>query len=59
MFDGTKTLTVNGTVAKLEWANPHVYVCERITLRDPDILQFDITTTAPDIFTATDKRTRM
>ncbi|MEJ1963753.1 MAG: DUF6152 family protein [Gammaproteobacteria bacterium] len=26
MFDGTKTLTVNGTVAKLEWANPHVYV---------------------------------
>jgi hypothetical protein len=26
MFDGTKTLTVSGTVAKLEWANPHVYV---------------------------------
>jgi hypothetical protein len=26
MFDGTKTLTVTGTVAKLEWANPHVYV---------------------------------
>src|SRR3954454_22073219 len=26
MFDGTKTLTVSGTVAKLEWANPHVYI---------------------------------
>jgi hypothetical protein len=26
MFDGTKTLTVSGTVAKLEWANPHVFV---------------------------------
>ncbi len=24
MFDGTKTLTVAGTVAKLEWTNPHV-----------------------------------
>jgi hypothetical protein len=32
---------------------------ERITLRDPDTLQFDITTTAPDLFTATDKRTRV
>lgn len=26
MFDGTKTLSVTGTVAKLEWSNPHVYV---------------------------------
>jgi hypothetical protein len=26
MFDGTKTLTVTGTVAKIEWVNPHVYV---------------------------------
>jgi thiosulfate/3-mercaptopyruvate sulfurtransferase len=26
MFDGGKTLTVAGTVAKLEWSNPHVYV---------------------------------
>jgi hypothetical protein len=26
MFDGTRTLTVTGTVAKLEWVNPHVYV---------------------------------
>jgi hypothetical protein len=26
MFDGTKTLTVHGTVAKIEWSNPHVYV---------------------------------
>jgi hypothetical protein len=34
-------------------------IVERITLRDPDTLQFDITTTAPDIFTATDKRTRV
>lgn len=26
MFDGSGTRTVNGTVAKLEWANPHVFV---------------------------------
>ncbi|HEV7715243.1 MAG TPA: DUF6152 family protein [Steroidobacteraceae bacterium] len=26
MFDGTRTLTVSGTIAKLEWMNPHVYV---------------------------------
>ena len=26
MFDGSRTLTVNGTIAKLEWMNPHVYV---------------------------------
>jgi hypothetical protein len=26
MFDGSRTLMVNGTVAKLEWMNPHVFV---------------------------------
>jgi hypothetical protein len=26
MFDASKTLTVSGTVAKLEWMNPHVFV---------------------------------
>jgi hypothetical protein len=26
MFDGKRTLTVSGTVAKLEWANPHVFI---------------------------------
>ena len=26
MFDGTRTLTVKGTVAKLEWTNPHVFI---------------------------------
>jgi hypothetical protein len=26
MFDGTRTATVKGTVAKLEWTNPHVFV---------------------------------
>jgi hypothetical protein len=26
MFDGSKKLTVSGTVAKLEWSNPHVFV---------------------------------
>lgn len=24
MFDGSRTLTVRGTVAKLEWVNPHI-----------------------------------
>jgi hypothetical protein len=26
MFDDSRTLEVTGTVAKLEWTNPHVYV---------------------------------
>ena len=26
MFDGTATRTVSGTVAKLEWKNPHVFL---------------------------------
>ena len=26
MFEGAKTLSVNGSVAKLEWMNPHVYL---------------------------------
>lgn len=26
MFDGSRTLKVSGTVAKFEWANPHVFV---------------------------------
>jgi hypothetical protein len=26
MFDATRTATVAGSVAKLEWANPHVFV---------------------------------
>jgi hypothetical protein len=26
MFDGSKIATVSGTVAKLEWANPHVFI---------------------------------
>lgn len=26
MFDGSKILTVSGSVAKLEWSNPHVFI---------------------------------
>jgi hypothetical protein len=26
MFDASKTLAVTGTVAKLEWVNPHVFI---------------------------------
>jgi hypothetical protein len=26
MFDGTRQLTVKGTVAKLEWTNPHIFI---------------------------------
>jgi hypothetical protein len=26
MFDGTRTATVKGTLAKLEWTNPHVFI---------------------------------
>ncbi len=36
-----------------------VKIVERISLSDPDTLQIEMTTTAPDIFTAPDKRTRV
>jgi Family of unknown function (DUF6152) len=26
MFDGSRSLTVRGTIAKVEWSNPHVFV---------------------------------
>ena len=26
MFDGSRTVTVVGTLAKLEWTNPHVFI---------------------------------
>jgi hypothetical protein len=26
MFDGSRTVTVTGTVAKIEWMNPHVFI---------------------------------
>src|SRR5262245_15469796 len=26
MFDGKQTVTVTGTVAKIEWTNPHVFI---------------------------------
>lgn len=36
-----------------------VRITERITLRDPDTLVFDIETIAPDVLTAPDRRTRI
>ena len=26
MFDGTKTLTIEGTVKELQWTNPHIWL---------------------------------
>jgi hypothetical protein len=26
MFDGSKTVTVTGVVAKLDWSNPHIFI---------------------------------
>ena len=37
----------------------NVKITERISLRDADTLQFEITTTAPEIFIAPDRRTRL
>jgi hypothetical protein len=34
MFDGTRTRTVTGTVAKVEWMNPHVYVWVYVPKRE-------------------------
>ncbi len=34
MFDASKKLTVSGTVAKLEWMNPHVFVWLYVPQKD-------------------------
>jgi Family of unknown function (DUF6152) len=34
MFDGSGTRTVSGTVAKLEWKNPHVFVWVYVPSRE-------------------------
>ena len=34
MFDGTATRTVSGTVAKLEWKNPHVFLWVYVPSRE-------------------------
>ena len=36
MFDGTRTVTVKGTVAKIEWTNPHVFVWMYVPNPDRD-----------------------
>jgi hypothetical protein len=33
MFDGEKTITMNGTLKELEWTNPHAWI--RIEIADP------------------------
>ena len=33
MFDGDKTITMNGTLKELEWTNPHAWI--RIETADP------------------------
>jgi hypothetical protein len=30
MFDQTKPLTIKGTVVKLQWRNPHVYIAMKV-----------------------------
>ena len=36
-----------------------VHITERISLKDPSTLQFDVTTVAPDVLTQPDRRTRV
>jgi hypothetical protein len=36
MFDGSRTKTVTGTVAKLEWVNPHVFLWVYVPNPDND-----------------------
>jgi hypothetical protein len=41
LFDGSKTLTVIGTVAKLEWINPHVFLWVYVP-REKEAGQYDL-----------------
>jgi hypothetical protein len=41
MFDGSGTRTVAGTVAKLEWKNPHVYIWVYVPSKE-DASKYDL-----------------
>jgi uncharacterized protein DUF6152 len=46
-FDSSKTFTVKGTLTKLEWVNPHVYMYADVTGEDGKVIPYSFETGPP------------
>src|SRR5215469_14819454 len=46
-FDTSKTFTVKGTLTKLEWFNPHVYIYADVTDEDGKVTPYSFETGPP------------
>jgi len=46
-FDSSKTFTVKGTLTKLEWFNPHVYIYADVTDENGKVIPYSFETGPP------------
>jgi uncharacterized protein DUF6152 len=46
-FDSSKTFTVKGTLTKLEWFNPHVYIYADVTDQNGKLIPYSFETGPP------------
>jgi Family of unknown function (DUF6152) len=46
-FDSSKTFTVKGTITKLEWVNPHVYMYADVTDENGKVIPYSFETGPP------------
>lgn|SRR5215472_12029870 len=46
-FDTSKTFTVKGTLTKLEWINPHVYIYADVTDENGKVISYSFETGPP------------
>jgi hypothetical protein len=49
MYDDKQTITVEGTVSKFEWSNPHVYIYVKQMTTGGDALEWEIEASPPSI----------
>jgi hypothetical protein len=47
-FDGTRPVTLRGTVTKVEWANPHGWIYLDVKAADGSIVNWAVETAAPN-----------
>ncbi len=47
-FDGTKQITLNGVVTKVDWVNPHAYIYVDVKGDDGTVVNWAIETGAPN-----------
>ncbi len=48
-FDGTKQITLNGVVTKVDWVNPHAYIYVDVKGDDGAVINWAIETGAPNV----------